>query len=78
MIIPLTKREEKNYCAIKDHILKEWGEKVGEAFEQKVTDFLDILEDFPEIGSIELVEKKIRGFQLTNRKEYFIVLKKIK
>jgi plasmid stabilization system protein ParE len=40
-----------------------------------VTDFLDILEDFPEIGTTELAEKKIRGFQLTKQTRIFYRLK---
>ena len=78
MIITLTKRAEKNYHSIREFILKEWGETVGDAFEQKVIDFLDILEDFPEIGSIEFAEKKIRGFQLTKQTRIFYRIKEDK
>ena len=64
MRISLTKRAEKNYRSIKDYVTNEWGELVAEPFEQKTVDFLDLLEDFPEIGVVEVTEKKIRGFQL--------------
>ena len=75
MRISLTKRAEKNYRSIKDYIISEWGERVADAFEQKTVDFLDILEDFPEIGVIEVPEKMIRGFQLTKQTRVFYRIK---
>ena len=74
----LTKRAEKNYRSIKEYIIQEWGEKVGEAFEQKVIDFLDLLEDFPEIGTLELMDKMIYGFQLTKQIRLFYRIKRDK
>jgi plasmid stabilization system protein ParE len=40
MKIFLTKRAEKNYRAIKQYILEEWGEPVAKAFEQRPLIFL--------------------------------------
>ncbi len=57
MKIFFTKRAEKNYRSIKEYITNEWGETVADAFEQRTVDFLDILEDFPEIGVVEVIEK---------------------
>ena len=71
MKIFFTKRAEKNYRSIKEYITNEWGEPVADAFEQKTVDFLDILEDFPEIGVVEVIEKQIRGFQLTKQTRVF-------
>jgi plasmid stabilization system protein ParE len=76
MNIVFTKRAINNYSSIKDYIIKEWGKKVADAFEQKTFDFLDLLEDFPEIGTIELPEKQIRGFQLTKQIRIFYRIKK--
>ena len=67
MRVSLTKRAERNYRSIKSHIESEWGEGVAEAFERKAINFLDLLEDFPEIGTMEFSEKQIRGFQLTRQ-----------
>ena len=75
MRISLTKRAEKNYRSIKDYITNEWGERVAEAFEQKTVDFLDLLEDFPEMGVVEVIEKQIRGFQLTKQTRVFYRIK---
>jgi len=54
MKISLTKRAEKSYHSIKSYIADEWGESVSGAFEQKAIDFLNLLEDFPELGSVEM------------------------
>jgi plasmid stabilization system protein ParE len=75
MRISLTRRAEKSYRSIKDYITDEWGETVADAFEQKTVDFLDVLEDFPEIGAVEVIEKQIRGFQLTKQTRVFYRIK---
>jgi plasmid stabilization system protein ParE len=75
MKISFTKRAEKNYRSIKEYITNEWGEKVAGAFEQKTIDFLDLLEDFPEIGVVEVIEKQIRGFQLIKQTRVFYRIK---
>jgi len=76
MKISLTKRAEKSYHSIKSYIADEWGESVSGAFEQKAIDFLNLLEDFPELGSVEMPEKQIRGFQLTKQTRVFYRVKK--
>ncbi len=75
MKISFTKRAEKNYRSIKEYITNEWVEKVAGAFEQKTIDFLDLLEDFPEIGVVEVIEKQIRGFQLIKQTRVFYRIK---
>lgn len=47
-----SKRADKKFDNILDHLSREWGEKVTSAFVKKVYDFLDILIEFPEIGSL--------------------------
>jgi plasmid stabilization system protein ParE len=76
MKIFLTTRANKNYEAIRSYIKNEWGERVAKAFENKVADFLDLLANFPEMGSVEVVEKQIRGFQLTKQTRIFYRIKK--
>jgi len=71
MKIFFTKRAEKNYHAIKRYILEEWGESVVKAFERKTIDFLDLLEDFNEIGTLEVPDKQIRAFLLTKQTKVF-------
>ncbi|MEJ0057387.1 MAG: hypothetical protein WDN75_18060 [Bacteroidota bacterium] len=64
------------YSLIREYIANEFGEKVAEIFEQKTIDFLDLLEKFPEMGTLEVTEKEIRGFQLTKQTKVFIGLRK--
>ena len=66
-----TKRAEKSFEQILDYLEKEWGEKVTKAFVKKVYGFLDILSEFPEIGSIENKEKGIRGFTIIKQVNLF-------
>lgn len=75
MKISFTRGAVKSYYSIKDYLVREWGERVSEAFEQKTIDFLDLLEAFPEIGAVELSEKQIRGFQLTRQTRIFYRIK---
>ena len=44
------------------YLESEWGESVVKAFMRKLYDFLEILSEFPEIGSMQYPEKGIRGF----------------
>ncbi len=75
MRIFLTKRAEKNYLSIKEFITNKWGISVAEAFERKATDFFDLLENYPEIGVVEVDDKQIRGFQLTKQTRVFYRIK---
>ena len=76
MKVFLTKRAEKSYLTIKQYIVHEWGERVAEVFEQRLIDFLDLLENFPEMGVVGVPEKQIRGFQLTKQTRVFYRIKK--
>ncbi len=75
MIIKVSSRAEKSFRTIKDFIKRKWGESVANAFEQKIIDFLDLLEIFPEIGTLEIAEKRIYGFQLTKQTRVFYRIK---
>ena len=71
MKVFLTQRAVNSYTAIKGYIVNEFGEKVADAFEQKIIDFFDLLESFPELGTLEVAEKQIRAFQLTKQTRVF-------
>ncbi len=64
-------RADKKFDEIIEYVLQEWGETVTKAFVKKVYDFLDILIEFPEIGSIEHVERNIRGFVIVKQLTVF-------
>jgi plasmid stabilization system protein ParE len=75
MIIKVSKRAEKSFHSIKDFIKEKWGELIADAFEQKIINFLDLLEEFPEIGTLEFPEKRLYGFQLTKQTRVFYRIK---
>jgi Plasmid stabilization system protein len=75
MRVLVTKQAEKTYRSIKAYIIEEWGEKVAEAFEQKTVDFLNLLSKFPEMGTLEVPEKQIRGFLLSKQTRVFYRIK---
>lgn len=62
-----TKRADAKFDRILDYLTVEWGERVTGAFVKKVYDFLDILIEFPEIGSLENPSKNIRGFVIVKQ-----------
>ncbi len=66
-----TRRADKKFDQIIDYLLKEWGEDVAKVFTRKVYDFLDILSEFPEIGTIENKERGIRGFTIIKQVNLF-------
>ncbi len=53
------------------YLESEWGESVVKAFMRKFYDFLEILSEFPEIGSMQYPEKGIRGFAITKQVTIF-------
>ncbi len=59
-----SKRADGSFDRIIDYLDSEWGEQVVKAFVKKTYDFLEILAEFPEIGSIQVQERGIRGFTL--------------
>ena len=66
-----TKRADKNFSQILNYLSEEWGDNVAKAFARKVYDFLEILSEFPEIGTIENKEKEIRGFTILRQVNLF-------
>ena len=70
-----TKRADKKFDKILEYLLLEWGESVTKNFVKKTYDFLDVLSEFPEIGTVENVEKGIRGFTLLKQINIFYRIK---
>lgn len=73
--IKWSKRADKKFDKILDYLIKKWGDRVTKNFVKKVYDFLDILSEFPEIGSIENKEKGIRGFTIVKQINIFYRIK---
>jgi len=75
MQVFVSKRAEQNYQSIKKYIIKDFGENVAAIFELRTIDFLDLLSNFPLIGSLEIPDKNIRAFQLTKQTRVFYRIK---
>ena len=73
-----TKSADKKFDKILDYLSKEWGDAVTRSFVKKVYDFLDILSEFPEIGTIEYKDKGIRGFVIIKQVSIFYTIRKNK
>ncbi|MBN1199763.1 MAG: type II toxin-antitoxin system RelE/ParE family toxin [Bacteroidales bacterium] len=66
-----SKRAYLKFDQITSRLLAEWGEKSTREFIHKVFDFLEILSEYPEIGSLENKEKNIRGFTIVKQVTMF-------
>lgn len=66
-----SKRAEKQLDEIFNHLQNEWGETTTKNFAQKVYNFLNLLSEYPNLGSIENKEKQIRGFPIVKQVNLF-------
>lgn len=66
-----SKRADKKFDKILEFLLLEWAENVTISFVRNVYDFINILSEYPEIGTLEHREKKIRGFTLVKQVNVF-------
>ena len=62
-----SKRANLKFDQIISYLIDKWGEKSAKQFIGRVFDFLEILPEFPEIGSVENKEKNIRGFTIVKQ-----------
>jgi len=74
--IVFTKRAEKDFENILKYIDIKFGNKAGIRFRNLVLEFSTILESFPEIGSLEVEDKNIRGSVIHHRLKIFYRIKK--
>jgi plasmid stabilization system protein ParE len=70
-----SKYSDQSFDRILDYLEAEWGENVTRAFVRRTYEFLDLLAEFPEIGSMENPEKQIRGFVLIKQITVFYIRK---
>ena len=70
-----SKRASLKFDQINTYLIEEWGEQSAKQFIGKVFTFLEILSEFPEIGSIENKEKRIRGFTVVKQVNVFYRIK---
>jgi plasmid stabilization system protein ParE len=70
-----SKRASFKFDQIISYLIDEWGEKSAKQFISRVFDFLEILSEFPEIGSVENKEKNIRGFTIVKQVNIYYRIK---
>lgn len=72
-----TEKAQRRIGEVLEYIEREFGTKARQTFIEKTQDFTQILIEFPEMGTLEIKEKNLRGFQLTNQTRVFYRVKKI-
>ncbi|WP_288371669.1 type II toxin-antitoxin system RelE/ParE family toxin [uncultured Algoriphagus sp.] len=75
MKVVITKTALRRFHQLTDYLLEEWGESSVIQFEKRTASFLDLLAEFPEIGTEVNASKKIRAFQLTKQTRVFYRIK---
>lgn len=75
MTLTWTKNAKIRFEEILDYIEKEFGYAARHDFRTRTKEFTVLLKEFPEMGSIEVREKKIRGFQISRQTRVFYRVK---
>ncbi|MBK8984242.1 MAG: type II toxin-antitoxin system RelE/ParE family toxin [Ignavibacteria bacterium] len=57
-----TKRADKKLGKICDYLNKDYGENSSNKFKTRINQIVNLLADFPDIGTLEVKERNIRGF----------------
>jgi plasmid stabilization system protein ParE len=70
-----TTHAERKFDSLLEYLLEEWGEQVTKNFARKVYSFLDLLSEFPSLGSLENEEKGIRGFTIVKQVNLFYTIR---
>ena len=71
LTIVWSRRATLKFDQIISYLVAEWGEQSAKDFVLKVFEFLQILSEFPEIGSLENKGKNIRGFTIVKQVTMF-------
>jgi plasmid stabilization system protein ParE len=71
-----TEKAQQRISEVLEYIEREFGAKARQIFLEKTQDFTRILIEFLEMGTLEIKEKNLRGFQLTNQTRVFYRVKK--
>lgn len=62
-----SKRADKCFDSIISYLESEWGVHAVSLFVKKVYEFIEIISEFPEVGSIENKDLNIRGFLIVKQ-----------
>ncbi len=75
MKVVWTRRAEERLQEILNYIEQEFGELAKQQFRSRTMDFTLLLQEFPEIGTLEIKTKKLRGFQLSGQTRVYYRIK---
>jgi plasmid stabilization system protein ParE len=75
MKVVWTKTAERRLQEILFYIQSEFGDNARTHFRSKAIDFTKLLPEFPEIGTLEIMEKNLRAFQLTKQTRVYYRIK---
>jgi len=70
-----SKHAEKSFDSIITYLESNWGQHSVSLFVKKVFEFLEIISEFPEIGSLENNMLSIRGFVIVKQITIFYQVK---
>ena len=76
MKIVWTRKARNRFVDILEYIEDKFGRTVRDHFKIKTKEFTMLLREFPEIGTLEIRDRNIRGFQLTKQTRVFYRMKK--
>lgn len=62
-----SKRADKCFDSIISYLESNWGEHAVSLFVKKVYEFIEIISEYPEVGSVENVNLNIRGFVIVKQ-----------
>lgn len=69
--IKWSKKADDKFDDILNYLALEWGANTTSSFVKKVYDLIQILSEFPEIGTLENKKLGIRGFTITKQVNVF-------
>lgn len=70
-----TKRAFLRLNDLIEHLEREWGKDVTGRFVSHVFRTIDLISEFPQIGSVEIAEENIRGFLISEQTKLFYRIK---
>ena len=75
MKVVWTKTAERRLQEILDYIQQEFGDNPKQQFRSRAMDFTMLLPEFPEMGTLEVTTKNLRGFQLSKQTRVYYRIK---
>lgn len=66
-IIRWSKYSDEKLDSIVDYLLNNWGERSVKIFLKKIYETIELIKEFPEIGSLEYAAKNIRGIKIVKQ-----------